>query len=112
MVMYFLSEFGQVVCGCGDSNVNGLSDVGQVSCKICWCINVFVQVQENVVLVSVFVIFIVVVLVIDKVVLWLKVEVRFVVVQCQDCDVVCKVWQVCFNELFGKNCMLCLWCCV
>ncbi|HFK1921279.1 hypothetical protein NMF51_29475, partial [Pseudomonas aeruginosa] len=47
MVTHFLSESGQAACGRGDSNVNGSSDVGQVSCKTCRRTNAFAQAQEN-----------------------------------------------------------------
>ncbi|HBN8231522.1 hypothetical protein WCD99_01310 [Pseudomonas paraeruginosa] len=47
MVTHFLSESGQAACGRGDSNVNGSSAVGQVTCKTCRRTNAFTQAQEH-----------------------------------------------------------------
>ncbi|HBO5683258.1 TPA: hypothetical protein L4620_000810 [Pseudomonas aeruginosa] len=84
MVTHFLSESGQAACGRGDSNVNGSSDVGQVSCKTCRRTNAFAQAQENAAPASAPV-------------------TPTAAAQRQDRDAARKAWQARLNELSGKN---------
>lgn len=103
MVTHFLSESGQAACGRGDSNVNGSSDVGQVSCKTCRRTNAFVQAQENAAPASAPVTPTAAAPVIDKAAPRPKAEARPAAAQRQDRDAARKAWQARLNELSGKN---------
>ena len=102
MVTHFLSESGQAACGRGDSNVNGSSDVGQVSCKTCRRTNAFAQAQENAAPASAPVTPTAAAPVIDKAAPP-KAEARLAAAQRQDRDAARKAWQARLNELSGKN---------
>ncbi len=103
MVTHFLSESGQAACGRGDSNVNGSSDVGQVSCKTCRRTNAFAQAQENAAPASAPVTPTAAAPVIDKAAPRPKAEARPAAAQRQDRDAARKAWQARLNELSGKN---------
>lgn len=103
MVTHFLSESGQAACGRGDSNANGSSDVGQVSCKTCRRTNAFVQAQENAAPASAPVTPTAAAPVIDKAAPRPKAEARPAAAQRQDRDAARKAWQARLNELSGKN---------
>lgn len=103
MVTHFLSESGQAACGRGDSNVNGSSDVGQVSCKTCRRTNAFAQAQENAAPASAPVTPTAAAPVIDKAAPRPKAEARLAAAQRQDRDAARKAWQTRLNELSGKN---------
>lgn len=103
MVTHFLSESGQAACGRGDSNVNGSSDVGQVSCKTCRRTNAFAQAQENAAPASAPVTPTAAAPVTDKAAPRPKAEARPAAAQRQDRDAARKAWQARLNELSGKN---------
>ncbi len=103
MVTHFLSESGQAACGRGDSNVNGSSDVGQVSCKTCRRTNAFAQAQENAAPASAPVAPTAAAPVTDKAAPRPKAEARPAAAQRQDRDAARKAWQARLNELSGKN---------
>ena len=103
MVTHFLSESGQAACGRGDSNVNGSSDVGQVSCKTCRRTNAFAQAQENAAPASAPVTPTAAAPVTDKAAPRPKAEDRPAAAQRQDRDAARKAWQARLNELSGKN---------
>ncbi|MFG9127280.1 hypothetical protein ACEPXY_24975 [Pseudomonas aeruginosa] len=103
MVTHFLSESGQASCGRGDSNVNGSSDVGQVSCKTCRRTNAFAQAQENAAPASAPVTPTAAAPVTDKAAPRPKAEARPAAAQRQDRDAARKAWQARLNELSGKN---------
>ncbi|MEC5435215.1 hypothetical protein [Pseudomonas aeruginosa] len=109
MVTHFLSESGQAACGRGDSNVNGSSDVGQVSCKTCRRTNAFAQAQENAAPASAPVTPTAAAPVTDKAAprpkacLLYTAEARPAAAQRQDRDAARKAWQARLNELSGKN---------
>ena len=98
MVTHFLSESGQAACGRGDSNVNGSSDVGQVSCKTCRRTNAFAQAQASAPVTPT-----AAAPVIDKAAPRPKAEARLAAAQRQDRDAARKAWQARLNELSGKN---------